>query len=72
MSEIPAEHLKIETWPPREKGGQHVGMGSMGVRIEHLPSGMVAICATDRSQRRNKAVAIDMLLGGLTSPSFRP
>lgn len=68
--EIPASDLLIETYRPRPPGGQHVGVDT-GVKITHLPTGLVAICDTDRSQHRNKQVAMDMLLGGLTSPSFR-
>lgn len=62
--------LAITLWPER-KGGQQVGTPS-GVKVEHLPSGLVAIVNTDRSQHRNRAVALDMILGGLTSSSYRP
>lgn len=68
--EIPHDQLKIETWPTREKGGQHVGYPS-GVRIEHLPTGLVAIADAGRSQHRNRQIAMDMIMGGLTSPHFR-
>ena len=66
--EIPPEDLKIksERWP----GGQHVGTPS-GVKITHLPSGLIAECKTERSQHRNRQIAMDMILGGLTSPHFR-
>lgn len=67
----PAE-LKIETFNPRPPGGQHVGISLYtGVKITHLPSGLIAIADGERSQHRNRAVAIDMILGGLTSPSSR-
>lgn len=67
--EIKSEDLRIETLrdPP---GGQHAGVRT-GVKITHLPTGLTAICDTDRSQFRNRQVAMDMLLGGLTSPHFR-
>lgn len=68
--DIPPEHLKIETWPPRA-GGQQVGLTATGIRIKHLPTGLVAICDVGRSQHRNRAVAMDMILGGLTSPNLR-
>lgn len=67
---IPADHLAVSLWPER-KGGQQVGTPS-GVRVEHLPSGLVACVNTDRSQYRNRAIALDMILGGLTSSSYRP
>lgn len=67
---IPAEELKIEALGWEHPGGQHVGTPT-GVRITHLPTGLVAVCKTERSQHRNKAIALDMILGGLTSPMFR-
>ncbi|UXN73391.1 hypothetical protein N8D56_21330 [Devosia sp. A8/3-2] len=65
--DIPHEHLKIEPRPPRNQGGQHVGYPS-GVKIEHIPSGLVAIAEAGRSQHRNRQIAMDMIMGGLTSP----
>ncbi len=67
---IPVEHLIIESWPPRNVGGQQVEH-SHGVKITHTPSGLIALSAECGSQRRNKQVAVDMILGGLTSPHFR-
>lgn len=67
---IPPENLKMETYPPVQKGAQHVGSPT-GIRIEHIPSGLVAICNIERSQHKNRAVAMDMLMGGLTSSSYR-
>lgn len=63
--------LQIEPWPPQNVGGQQVGLTMMGVKITHLPTGLVAICGTERSQHRNRDIALDMLLGGLTSPHYR-
>jgi protein subunit release factor A len=59
--------IEALTWP---KGGQHVGTRT-GVRVTHIPTGLSAVCETDRSQYRNRNVAVDMILGGLTSPDFR-
>lgn len=61
-------HLTTES-VVRTKGGQHVGIDA-GVRVIH-ESGLVAEVRTDRSQLRNRSVAMDMILGGLTSPHFR-
>jgi len=63
---FPIGDLKIEAYPPRT-GGQQVGSTSCGVRIEHLPSGLIAISNTERSQIKNRAIAADMILAGLTS-----
>lgn len=65
-----AEDLKIEAAVLRPPGGQQVGSDS-SVRVTHLPTGLSAVCATERSQHRNRLIAMDMLLGGLTSPHFR-
>lgn len=65
----PAE-LKIEVVRPNPPGGQHVGTYN-GIRITHMPSGVVAECDVGRSQHRNKAIAMDMILGALTSPHYR-
>lgn len=67
---IPAPDLLITPWPDRSKGGQHVGTAS-GVRVEHVPTGLVAIVETERSQHRNKEIAVEMILGGLTCRAFR-
>lgn len=69
MNEIDPKDLKIESYSMRSAGGQHVGVQN-GVKITHLPTGLVAICETERSQHRNKGIAMDMILGGLTSPRF--
>lgn len=65
---IQPEDVKItcETHPP---GGQHVGVLS-GVTIEHIPSGITVKVNIGRSQHRNRAVAMDALVGALTSASF--
>ena len=68
-AEISDADLRVEALrdPP---GGQHVGSRT-GVRITHLPTGLIAECETERSQHRNRSIALDMILGGLTSPHFR-
>lgn len=68
---LASEELQIEAYPPRQVGGQHFGSGPQGIKITHLPTGLIAICDTERSQHRNRQIAMDMLLGGLTSPHFR-
>lgn len=70
MSDIPDEDLKVEMVGRAAPGGQHVG-SDPGVRVTHLPSGLTAEVKTDRSQHRNRQIALDMILGGLTSPHYR-
>lgn len=59
------EDLKIEPFPLRKTGGQHVGIISTGVQVTHVPSELVAICTVERSQIKNKDVAIAMIEVGL-------
>lgn len=72
MSEIPHKHLKFEIWPPRQKGGQHVGTGPNGVRVTHIASGIEAFVDIGRSQHINKMIAVDMILAAITHPRYRP
>ncbi len=70
MSDIPVMDLRVSTWPPRDRGGQHVGISS-GIEIEHLPTGILARVDIGRSQFRNKEIAMDMILAAITHPRFR-
>ena len=57
--------LQIETWPSHKIGGQNVGIISCGVKIKHLPTGIIAISSAERSQHKNKRVAMEMIRAGL-------
>ena len=61
---------EIEIYPPTNLGGQHCGV-SNGIKITHIPTGLIAIVNSERSQHRNKQIAMHMIEGGLTSPHFR-
>ena len=63
--------VKVEVFDPRPTGGMYVGYTSYGVKVTHIPSGLVAIVSSERSMHRNQKVALDMIAGGITSPHYR-
>lgn len=64
-SMLPDSDLIIETVPVRPKGGQQVGIIPSRVQVTHKPTGIIASCGTERSQMKNKKIALDMIEYGL-------
>ena len=63
---------RVETFMSGGKGGQHQNKTESGVRLVHLPTGVTVTSREERSQHRNKSIALERLREKLERRNLRP
>lgn len=65
LNNMNESELLIEPYPSVKPGGQHAGIVSSAIQVTHLPTGLKVVSSHERSQNKNKTVALEMIEYGL-------
>ncbi len=68
---INPDDLKVDTYRASGAGGQHINKTESAIRITHIPTGVVVTCQNERSQHKNRDMAMKMLKSKLVEIAER-
>ena len=66
------KECRVDTFRASGKGGQHVNKVESAIRLTHYPTGMIVTCQDERSQYRNKEIALKRLHKRLIELNWKP